>query len=73
MSDNTTTHKPPFGIDDLMRLQMIGFNSFHEAYVAHLRASGWLVAAPDCVPLPRNKRDAECMIILAENYLKDAP
>jgi hypothetical protein len=41
--------------------------------MARLRAQGWIICAPDCVPMPRNRREAEAMNLLSERYLKDHP
>lgn len=47
----------------------------HDRYLlmAKLRVEGWIICAPGCVPMPRNRREAEAMNLLSASYLKEHP
>lgn len=47
-----------------------GFDQLLVARIAQLRGEGWIICPPDCIPLPRTRREAEAMYLLARSYLK---
>lgn len=34
---------------------------------------GWIVCEPGCVPMPRNREEAQAMNVLSERHLRDNP
>lgn len=55
--------------NDALKAAAARYKTMCDVILTTLRAEGWLIVAPGCVPMPRSLDEAKAMSLLAEQYI----